>query len=257
MDTVRVRTLTVGVDPGKDGAIVVLEDGRRVVQKLVMPMIVPRRGATSGRARREYDDNRILNFLRRMAREDAIVRGVYEVTQPRTAGKLSIREHHTLAAEMVDLFKRAKDILPHARRAFLHSALIEKVKRIESRCTGGRQGVLSAAAQAEGITIWRVAFKAMLIPAEPIYPATWQRVLAGFSGADPKARALRAAQSFFPDVDFRASERARVPHKGMVDAALIALVGAQRFGYSISEPETRRDSPAVADGQERSDGGVT
>lgn len=63
-----------------------------------------------------------------------------------------------------------------------------------------------------------------------VTPKVWQRVvweeqdivLNDKGKRDTKATSLRAAQRIFPDVDFRKSERARVPHDGIVDAALMA-----------------------------------
>jgi hypothetical protein len=39
---------------------------------------------------------------------------------------------------------------------------------------------------------------------------------------DTKATSLNAATRIFPEVDFRSSERAKIPHDGIVDAALMA-----------------------------------
>lgn len=65
-------------------------------------------------------------------------------------------------------------------------------------------------------------------------PKTWQKLIwsgmdkvtttgkTGKSKTDTKATSLNAAERIFPKVDFRASDRARKPHDGIVDAALMA-----------------------------------
>lgn len=66
---------------------------------------------------------------------------------------------------------------------------------------------------------------ALQIPFTLLAPKFWQTEM--FIGtpakALPKKRALQAAQRLFPGQQFLASEACRVPHDGMIDAALIAL----------------------------------
>jgi hypothetical protein len=63
-----------------------------------------------------------------------------------------------------------------------------------------------------------------------VRPREWQKeVHKGFEGT-PKERSLQAAKKLFPKEDFRKSNRARVPHDGIVDAALIALWGRMTLG---------------------------
>lgn len=63
-------------------------------------------------------------------------------------------------------------------------------------------------------------------PYQMVTPANWQKV--AFSGIDKsmkaKDRARVSAMRLFPSHDF-VSEGKRVPHDGMIDAALIALYG--------------------------------
>lgn len=67
------------------------------------------------------------------------------------------------------------------------------------------------------------------IPYVLVSPQTWQaRVVMPFciqGTDDPKARAWQAAQKLFPGEKFLATARSKVPHDGLVDAALIALWG--------------------------------
>ena len=63
-----------------------------------------------------------------------------------------------------------------------------------------------------------------------VQPKVWQKavwepediVLKDNRHKDTKASSLNAARRIFPDVDFRRSERAKVPHDGIVDGALMA-----------------------------------
>ena len=63
------------------------------------------------------------------------------------------------------------------------------------------------------------------IPYVLVRPQEWQKVmLAGY----PKGSEYLVASRRWPSHDFRASERCRKPHDGMVDAALIAAYGFSR-----------------------------
>lgn len=59
-----------------------------------------------------------------------------------------------------------------------------------------------------------------------ITPQAWQKVmLPGCKAGDTKPRALAAVRQLWPDESFLASDRCRVPHDGLIDAALIAEYG--------------------------------
>jgi crossover junction endodeoxyribonuclease RuvC len=62
---------------------------------------------------------------------------------------------------------------------------------------------------------------------ELVRPQEWQKVmLAG----QPKHSEYLVASRLWPHVDWRATERCRVPHSGLVDAALIAEYGRRKAG---------------------------
>ncbi len=69
-----------------------------------------------------------------------------------------------------------------------------------------------------------------------VHPKTWQKevwieediVMIG-KKKDTKATSLNAARRLFLDVDFRKSERAKIPHDGIVDAALMAEYAKRKF----------------------------
>lgn len=61
-----------------------------------------------------------------------------------------------------------------------------------------------------------------------IAPTTWSaKIHEGMSNdLKPKAKSRMAVEKLFPGHDFRATKRSRVPHEGLVDAALIAYYGS-------------------------------
>jgi hypothetical protein len=64
-------------------------------------------------------------------------------------------------------------------------------------------------------------------------PAVWTGLLHKKSPTtfdNPKATSLYVARQLWPDVDLRASDRCRVAHDGIVDAALIAY-----YGYLVGQ----------------------
>lgn len=65
----------------------------------------------------------------------------------------------------------------------------------------------------------------LMIPYHLVTPQTWQKVChSGISGENAKAKSLEACRRLFPGEDF-VMEGCRVPHDGVVDAALIAYYG--------------------------------
>ena len=56
-----------------------------------------------------------------------------------------------------------------------------------------------------------------------ITPQAWQKImLPGCKAGDTKPAALRAARKIWPEEDWLATKRSKVPHDGLVDATLIA-----------------------------------
>ena len=84
------------------------------------------------------------------------------------------------------------------------------------------QGVVSMFSFGTGWGLVRGICAGMGVPYELVRPQEWQKVmLAG----QPKGSEYLVASRLWPNTDWRASERARTPHGGMVDAALIAEFG--------------------------------
>ena len=74
----------------------------------------------------------------------------------------------------------------------------------------------------------KCAIVANKIPYTLIKPRRWQKIAwMGTSPSEkPKMRSRQAALKLFPGFDLRATERCKVPHEGIVDAANIAWAGA-------------------------------
>lgn len=70
-------------------------------------------------------------------------------------------------------------------------------------------------------------------------PSVWTGVLHKKSPTtfdNPKATSLFVARTIWPTMDWRATEKSRTPHDGIVDAALIAWYG-WRYGGNTANPK--------------------
>lgn len=103
-------------------------------------------------------------------------------------------------------------------------AVIEKV--------GARpgQGVTSMFTFGQGYGRILGWLEALEIPHVRVTPQIWQRdVHRGCPAADSKARSLEAARRLFPAVNLKATPRSKTPHKGIIDALLIAEHGRRQY----------------------------
>ena len=92
-----------------------------------------------------------------------------------------------------------------------------------------KQGVSSMFSLGTGYGIMQGVLAALGISYQIAHPRRWQSALCGDLPGTTKERALAACKRLFPEIDLRATERARKPHKGIVDALLIAEY-ARRIG---------------------------
>ena len=71
-----------------------------------------------------------------------------------------------------------------------------------------------------------LGFNITLVP-----PQKWQKAVFTESskGLPPKERALITATKLYPEQDWLATSRSKVPHSGLIDAALIATYGRRRY----------------------------
>jgi hypothetical protein len=96
---------------------------------------------------------------------------------------------------------------------------------------GGSKSARAATSMAGSFHAIRTICVLRGIPYERITPQIWQKVmLPGCKAGETKPRALEAAKRLWPEVDWRATDRSKVPHDGLIDAALIAM-WAVRTGY--------------------------
>ena len=90
-----------------------------------------------------------------------------------------------------------------------------------------RQGVVSMFSFGAGWGLVRGICAGLGLPYELVRPQEWQKVmLAG----QPKGAEYLVASRLWPHENWRASDRSRKPHDGLVDAALIAEYGRRRLG---------------------------
>jgi hypothetical protein len=90
-----------------------------------------------------------------------------------------------------------------------------------------RQGVVAMFSFGTGWGLVRGICAGLGIPYELVRPQEWQGLLLK---GQPKGSEYLVASRLWPNADWRASERAQVPHSGLVDAALIAEYGRRRAG---------------------------
>ena len=226
-----MRYLAMGIDPGKDGGIDIIE-GSQVLFRSPMPMIVPE----TKKGTRKYDHaevkRRLLPFVAdRDAGKIEIVAGV-EVSWPIPHDKdLRAIEWDRIGKDLCECTVQAKDIAnEEARERFLYDRAIGIVRPRFIKAIKGLEAPIRAFQQGGGVEMWFAHLAWAGIPVIGLTPATWQaEMFRGISGSDSKQKALIVVSRLFPGVDWRATERCRVAHGGMVDAAAIAECTRRTF----------------------------
>jgi hypothetical protein len=87
---------------------------------------------------------------------------------------------------------------------------------------GGSKSASAAASMAASFAALRAMCELKGIRHHRITPQKWQKALLNCGKGDTKPAALTLARSLWPDQSWLPTERCRVPHDGMIDAALIA-----------------------------------
>lgn len=109
------------------------------------------------------------------------------------------------------------------------------------------QATQTAMKVGRGVGIIQGLLMGLIIPQQMIRPQSWSASFPhGVVEKDPakRYRLIKEArreivQKLFPKIDFRASERCKTAHSGMVDAALIAVhVSRQRNNYGQEKVES-------------------
>lgn len=109
-------------------------------------------------------------------------------------------------------------------------AFIEKATAMKG------QGVSSTFKFGANYGFVRMAVAALGWKYELVHSSRWTKVMhAGVDSKikDSKKKSGIAAQRLFPKESFLATEKSRVPHKGLIDAVLIAEYGRRKLGGAL------------------------
>lgn len=149
---------------------------------------------------------------------------------PGLKGALAIRSKDGLLAEPMPTNGDGGLHMPELARWLRAHAQAIKMAYVERAHAFPGMGVSGAFNYGAGWGAIQGVLSALGIPYELVTPAKWTKALhAGISSdLDPKVKSQVAASRIFPHMDFKASERCKKPHDGMIDAALIA-----EYGYRI------------------------
>jgi len=97
----------------------------------------------------------------------------------------------------------------------IHCAILEE--------PGGSKSAKAAMSMAGSFHSLRTILTNLKIRWHRITPQKWQKeMLPGCKSGDTKPRALELAKRLWPDETFLATERSKVPHDGIVDAAILS-----------------------------------
>lgn len=194
-----MKNLFIGVDPGKEGAIAVIDglikpgsDNAAVLEVRMIPMIVGEKKKGKKAPRPEYDIEQIAAWFKGY-------RGTCSGVTVERSQPLSMLPNKTAGA---DTFK------PGSIAQF-------------------NRGVQRGFA-------WLLT--ALDIPFQLVPPRTWQKtMLQGEEDSDTKKRAINAALRLFPGVDLRRTPRCTTPHDGIAEALLLAEYGRLSMNELIRE----------------------
>lgn len=120
-----------------------------------------------------------------------------------------------------------EDCMLEARRKATEETYI--MAWIEQVASMPKQGIASTFKFGAGWGLVRGILCGLGIPYQMVRPQKWQsKILEGMNRENTKAAAYQYASRRFPNLDYRATERSRVPHSGKVDALCIALYGQEQ-----------------------------
>lgn len=166
--------ISIGIDPGKHGAIVALETFGHVARCFTMPLIKSSKGR-----------------------------------------------------DEIDIFALKMELEATVQRGSMAHAYVERPQPLPPRMGGG----IANFHRGYGLGLLEGLLSSMSMPYTLVAPQAWQKVmLAGVAGSDTKARALSAFTRLQFPREILLIGKARKPHDGMVDAALIAEYGRRSRG---------------------------
>ncbi len=100
---------------------------------------------------------------------------------------------------------------------------LSKIKSVTVEEPGGSKSARAASSMSGSFFAIIATLDILRTPFHRITPQSWQKVmLPKCKAGDTKPRALALAKELWPDESFLASPRCKVPHDGLIDAALIA-----------------------------------
>ncbi len=196
--------LLCAIDPGNNGAIVILDGNGKNPLMWVMPTIeVTLKGKTpAGNKRVSHELD--LSVIRQ------ILIGIW-TKGDETDGYDRDRVSHVFIEKQQPMTK------PQIKRCPKCGIPVE---------TTQAQGIISTfnTGRNFGLLVGLVA--GLKIPYTIVPAATWHaKMLKGVMGADSKAKALVIAEQLFPGIDKRRSAKARIAHDGICDALVLGEFG--------------------------------
>lgn len=114
-------------------------------------------------------------------------------------------------------------------RAYVHDFAVSHIY-LEKAQSMPKQGVTGMFHYGQGFGRLIGWIESLMIPFTLVTPQQWMKIMhQGATGKDAKAKSLQVAQRLFPELDFKATERCKKPHMGLVDACLIAEYGRRTY----------------------------
>ena len=115
------------------------------------------------------------------------------------------------------------DVIRVRKWLYSVSGDIAKIKSVAIEKPGGSKSARAGSSMAGSFHALRATLTLMDVYFERITPQSWQKVmLPKCKKGQTKPRALALAKELWPEETFLASPRCKVPHDGLIDAALIA-----------------------------------
>jgi len=211
------------IDPGLDGAIVIVEPGQ-VPVKFVMPV-----NLSKGPKRRVECDPCMGTGLqsgmkcKKCKGKGSTVRQTVQKFYS-LPGIRQILVEHDVAQVYLEIQQAQQQPVPKRCKQCQAIVDVTTPQSITATFNTGRgYGAL------EGL------LAGLQIPYTLVHPRSWQpRMLAPGKG-DTKARAVLACEALFPRLDLRRSALGRKPHDGICDALLIATFGQREMMWTDPE----------------------
>lgn len=134
-----------------------------------------------------------------------------------------------------DLLKLRRFLAPYATMHTLKKHYREATEchvTLEEAFPMPAQGVTSMYSVGLGYGIFQGLLTGFDMEYTTVHPKTWQAEFQIRTNEEKttKEQALAICEELFPDVNLLSSERATMPHKGIVDALLIAEYGKRKYG---------------------------